>query len=240
MSEVSAPIPVDEWLRTFVPLGTYSADAWSPAGAGVLVVDLPVVWLVTSKELVRGIQGPVAAFLEHGPPPGGGEPGATILDLSEGHQKSGMGWIEDPALDLAVSLFPLSPTWKVKAFAQQQCIPCAELPRLAPVVSAGCPYGTIGAERPRPFMFEGSVANTSGPLIHTTAPLLPQNAGAPLFLPGPEAFRLAGVLTRTLLIPESDPRVPPVRLAEAIGMEPVWNLVRGEEARALRKRVVES
>lgn len=224
-------VPVDEWLKTFVPLGTYTEDAWSPAGAGVLVVDLPVVWLVTSKRLVRSMSGPVAAFLEH-------DEGATILDLSEGHAKSGMDWIEHEELDLIISLFPMSPAWKIKAFTQQQCVPSADLSQLQPLVSAGCPYGTIEVERPRPFMFEGSIANLSRPLIHTTAPLLPQNAGAPLFLPGVEAFKLAGVLSRTLLVPEGDPRVPPVRLAEAVGMEPVWDLVRGEKARALRKVVV--
>lgn len=223
-------VPVSEWLKTFVPLGTYSEDAWAPAGAGVLIVDLPVVWLVTSKRMVHSLEGPVAAFLEHGE-------GATILDLSEGHAKSGLEWIEHEELDLIVSLFPTSPAWKIKAFAQQQCVPSAELSQLLPVVSAGCPYGTIEVERPRPFMLEGSIANLDRPLIHTTAPLLPRNAGAPLFLPGPEAFRLAGVLSRTLLVPEGDPRVPPIRLAEAIGMEPVWDLVRGERARAQRKAV---
>ena len=38
----------------------------------------------------------------------------------------------------------------------------------------------------------------------------------------------------------SDPRVPPVRLSEAVGMEAVWELVRGEEALAQRKRAVEN
>ena len=68
------------------------------------------------------------------------------------------------------------------------------------------------------------------------------NVGAPLILGSGlgGTIQLAGILTRTLLVPEADPRVPAVRLSEAVGMESVWSLVRGEEAQAQRKRAMET
>lgn len=228
-------VPISEWLSTFVPLGTYSDDAWSPVGAGVLIVDLPVVWLVTSKALVESLKGaPAAAFISHAE-------GATILDLSEGHAKSGLGWIEHEELDLVASLFPMSPAWNIKAFTQQQCVPIEQLTELMPVASLGCPYGAVPGERPQPFLLAGAIASLNAPLIHSTAPLLPKNVGGPLVQGAAgDTIRLAGVMTRTLFISDADPRIPPIRITEAVGMEAVWDLVRGDEARAQRKKVVET
>lgn len=228
-------IPVSEWSGAFVPLGTYSEEAWSPRGAGVLIVDLPVVWLVTSKSLVRDLgEEALAAFLSHGE-------GGTILDLSESHAKSGLGWIEHGEQDVIASVFPMNPAWGIKAFSQQQCAPVEELRPLLPVCSLGCPYGLLPVARPEPFLLTGSIGRLRDSLIYSTAPLLANNVGGPLVLAsglgGP--VKLIGVLTASHLAPEADPRVPPVRVSEAVGMNAVWDLVRGEQALAQRKRVSE-
>lgn len=230
-----AIVQISEWLRAFVPLGTYGEQAWTPVGAGVLIVDLPVVWLVTSKSMVRAAgEAPLAAFLKAGA-------GSTILDLNESHAASGLSWLEHPALDLAVTLFPINPAWELKAFSQQQCAPAEELRPLLPVCSLGCPYGTLEAQAPEPLLFAGALAKVGAPLLHSTAPMLPLNAGAPLILASGVggAIQLAGILTRTLLVPEPDPRVPPLRFSEAIAMEAVWDFVRDEAALAQRQLAVE-
>lgn len=233
-SEASAAaVSVSELLSAFVPLGTYSEQAWSPSGAGVLIVDLPVVWLVTAKSLVAAAgEAPLAAFLAHGE-------GGTVLDLQESHAASGLGWILHPDLDLCATLFPLNPAWEVKAFSQQQCAPAGELHPLLPVSSLGCPYGMLPAGRPEPCVLSGSISLVKEPHLYSSAPLLPQNRGAPLILGSALGgkIQLAGVLTRTLLVPERDGRIPPVRLSEAVGMEKVWELVRGPEALAQREKV---
>lgn len=231
----NAEVPVSEWLNAFVPLGSYGDESWSPAGAGVLIVDLPVVWLVTSKSLVQQAaeqQAPLAAFLSR-------EEGGAILDLGESQAASGLGWIEHEDLDLAATLFPVNPAWKIKAFAQQQCAPAAELHALLPVCSLVCPYGLAPTERPQPFVLTGTISHVSGPLLYTSAPLLAQNRGAPLVLGSGLGgkIQLAGILTQSLLVPEPDPRVPPVRLSVAVGMEEVWSLVRGPAAVAQRAQV---
>ena len=231
----SAVVPISEWLSAFIPLGTYGEQAWTPVGAGVLIVDLPVVWLVTAKSIVHGAGAtPLAAFLKAGE-------GSAILDLSESHTASGLSWLEHASLDLAATLFPINPAWEVKAFSQQQCAPAEELRPLLPVCSLGCPYGTIASPRPAPILLAGALAQVAAPHLHATAPLLPLNQGAPLILASGVggAIQLAGILTRTLIVPEPDPRVPPVRLSEAVAMEAVWDLVRGEAALAQRKRAVE-
>lgn len=229
-------LPIREWLSAFVPLGTYSEQAWEPAGAGVLIVDLPVIWLVTAKSLIKSAgDAALAAFLPYGP-------GGTILDFRESHAESGLSWIEHPELDLCASLFPLSPAWDLKAFPQEHCAPSPDLSPLSAVCSIGCAYGLIPTERPEPFLFGGSLVGLQSPHVYSSAPLLALNVGAPLIqvssLTGGSP-RLAGILTRTMATPCSDPRVSPVALSEAVGMEAVWELVRGEQALAQRKYVAE-
>jgi hypothetical protein len=226
-------LPVADILNAFVPLGTYGEEAWSPAGAGVLIVDRPMVWLITAKTLVESAgETPLAAFLAHGP-------GGTILDIRDSHQNSGLSWIWHRELDLCATLFPLSPAWGLKAFTQKQCAPREDLGPLVPVTSIGVPYGLLPAERPEPVLLSGSLATLQGSHLYSSAPLLAQNSGSPLLCMGSEGALLAGIQTRTLAAARSNPRVPPVVLSEAVCMDAVWDLVRGEQALAQRKHVAE-
>ena len=227
-------VPVSEWLSAFVPLGRCGEESWSPAGAGVLIVDSPVIWIVTAKSLVRAAgDQPIAAFLCHGE-------GGSIVDLTESQSHHDLHWIEHTDLDIAASMFPVNPDWELKAFSQQQCVPAEELRPLLPVCSVGCPYESMPAARPEPFLLVGALAHLSGALLHSTAPLLAANVGGPLILAsgtgGP--VKLAGILTRALLAPQADSRLAPQQLSEAVCMEAVWELVRGEDALAQRKLAV--
>lgn len=232
---MNQPAPT-EWLRSFVPLGWARGDAWTPLGGGVLVLDLPFVWLVTAAAVVQKAgERPLLAWLP-------GRPRPQLLDLTQSLQTLGIGWIQHAQEDLAATLLPLDPKFDVRAFGPSQCTRIAEVPFLQPVVTLGALYSPEipSAGQPALAMLDGLVARAdeASRRLYTTATLLPRNQGAPLLLAsahgGPAT--LAGILTGNVTLPEADPRELPTRLGCAIAIDAALELLTGAAANQLRQR----
>lgn len=232
---MNQPAPT-EWLRSFVPLGWARGDAWTPLGGGVLVLDLPFVWLVTAAAVVQKAgERHLLAWL-----PGRTRP--QLLDLTQSLQTLGLGWIQHAQEDLAATLLPIDPKFDVRAFGPGQCTRIAEVPFLQPVVTLGALYSPEipSAGQPALAMLDGLVARADEGTrrLYTTATLLPRNQGAPLLLAsahgGPAT--LAGILTGNVTLPEADPRELPTRLGCAIAIDAALELLAGDAANQLRQR----
>ena len=85
-----------ELQQAYVPLGTFSDNTWQGLGAGVLLVDLPVAWLVTTRRVLEEAgDRPLAmrAASQSGQ--------VTLVDLSRAQREVGIEWLKHPDLDLA-------------------------------------------------------------------------------------------------------------------------------------------
>jgi hypothetical protein len=223
-----------DWLRAFLPLGTLRGDAWRPLGAAVLLVDMPVVWLVTAASVVDQFAGdPAMAWVPR-------NEGSGLLNLSRVHEQFGLAWIRHPSQDLAATLLPVDSSFDIRAFSAAQCTRLSDLQPMQPIVAVGCLYGGefANSPSPAPAVLDGIVSrkDPQSQRIFTTAPLLPRNTGAPLLLASPYggAVTLAGIQVGNVLIGEVDPRVMPVRLGVSIGIDAALELIRSEAAGAQR------
>ena len=224
----------DDWLNAFVPLGALDGQQWTSCGAGVLLLDNPLVWLFTTKTVVAATGSlPLAAWVPD-------DQDGTIVDLTTDRSPE-TGWLAHPTADLIACLFPVDPKWRVKAFVEARCFPTEDLQPLLPVASMGCAYGlTPLTSRPRPLVLSGNVASCVDGVVITTAPLLPRNSGAPLLVPLPPqaggGVALAGISTATLSVPESvQSTAPPVRLTSAVPISAALGLIRSNQGKAQRK-----
>lgn len=220
--------------RVYIPLGTHADGTWTLLGGGVLVIDQPLAWLVTVKSLLeRARDRSVAALV------GTGEQG-TLVDLSDIQAAAGLGWIEHERLDLAACLFPVQGDWGVKGFNESQCAATDLLLPPAPTCALGAPPQT-GAGRPTPIVVGGLLSDVRADgMLLTTAPLLPLSQGAPLVLNtglGTPPL-LAGVLTHTVLLPDPDPRIPPLRMAEAVSVREILGLIRSAAGKEQRTKAL--
>ncbi len=218
--------------RLCVPLGHEVEEAWAPLGAGVLLFDAPHVWLATTRSVVAAAAGTsIVAWVSEAD-------GGTTVDLTSGLEEAGLSWVEHDRMDLAISLFPMDPSWGLKAFAEARCIGADDLQPLLTVFSVCCPYGGVPFETPTPLTLSGAVSRIEkdARTLYSTAPLLPLNAGAPLLaIPKTKGnVYLAGTLTNSALIPEPIPSIPPVRISVAITAEAIWELIRSDAAQAQR------
>lgn len=232
-------IPPEEWLSAFVPLGLTRDEAWSPAGAGTLLIDPPVLWLLTAKSLVESAgEERIAGLVRR-------EDGATLVDLTTGRRGSELDWLPHPEHDLAAIVFPVDASWKLKAFAEQRCFPSRDLQPLQPAATVGCPYGLGADTEPFPVVLSGAIAAVEPNRVQVlaTAPLLPRNAGAPLLIPLPSqaggGVALAGITTATLCVPEShQSNAPPVRITKAVAVSQALALIRSDGGKAMREAAV--
>lgn len=233
----------DAWRLACVPLGAVRAEgAWAPLGAGVLFVDAPVLWLLTTRSVVEGAQGaPVGAWV---PTTDGAH---AVVDLSTGRRGTPLDWVLHPERDLAATVFPIGARLVLKAFSEAQTLPDELLAPLLPVAVAAFAHGLGPAgQRPAPLAFAGALAGApgegdpAGRVLLATAPLPPRNAGAPLLaqLP-PQAgggVALAGIATHATALPEPPTSLlPPVRLTVALPVAAALSLVRGEAGKAARQ-----
>ena len=228
-----------DWLQSFVPVGVLTEESWNPAGAGFLFVDMPVVWLVTATAVVERVEqsgGRAGCWIRRSPE------GVTMVDVSTAHQQSGTRWIHGER-GISIGLFPTDPNFRIKAFAAQQCSRLAELKPLMPVVSLGGLFSRDSAHlvSPDPMALDGIVSrvDTERGLVFTTAPMLPRNQGAPLFLASPYSgsVTMAGILTDNVLESDVDPRIPPVRIGVATPVDAVLELVARPDAQQQRHAV---
>jgi len=224
---------VSDVLAAVAPLGAIDAEGdWTPLAAGVLleVDDLP--WLVTAAAALEAAEGqPLGVWI-----PAAG----LVVDLAGASRRAaGLDWLPDPAGALAAVPFPVADDWGLEPLGADRCLPAEALAAGLAVLAAGVPYPLAEAGPPPPLLLPGAVAGPDGAGgRYVTAPLLSDNTGAPLFAapPGAAALALAGVLTGTVLLPES-PGIPPVRLATATPIAVARALLASEPARALAARV---
>lgn len=228
-----------DWLNAFLALGTVRNDAWDPRGGGVLILDRPIVWLVTAREIVEKLgEEELATWIPN-------EQGGGLLNLTQAQRQAGVGWVHHP-VGLSATMLPLDPSFRIKAFAETQCTRVRELQPLQPAASLGRLYGPDidPQETTTPAVLDGiiSSANAKTGTIFTTAPMLPRNAGAPLLLASPYGGQvtLAGILLGNTMINEPDPRVLPVRLGRAICVDAALELIRGKDATEQRRRIAEA
>lgn len=227
----------DEWRQAFVPLGTARGDVWTPLGAGVLLVDNPVVWLVTARAVLDAAgASPIVGWVETV------DGGNALVDLSTG-RTADLAWLRHPERDLAACVFPIGTTWRIKAFNEARTLQEADLQPLLTTCVVGSPYG-IGApgQRPTALALEGALAGVdlAARTIVTSAPLLPRNGGAPLLVPLPPqaggGVVLAGIATHSVAVPEAvQSTLAPVRLTIAAPIALAFELIRSAPGKAARK-----
>lgn len=229
-----------EWVKAFVALGSVSNESWVPQGAGVLVMDPPLIWLVTLRSVVESFDGRSChAWVAR-------KTDSCLIDLSQAQMNFELAWISHSRFDVAATLFPADPTFDIRAFSSKQCVHAADLPIMQQVFSVGCMYNSDIANPGYPVAaaFDGivSLVDAANRSVYTTALMFPRNLGGPL-LAAPQyggAFSLAGIMTATVMLGEQDPRALPVRMSRALAMEAVWDLLRSEAAMAQRNRVLDA
>lgn len=238
MSDAPPLLTPDDWLGAFVPLGVARDRSWLPLGAGVLLVDAPVVWLLTARSVLTAAGDQrLAAFVSE-------QRGGLVLDLTTGRRGSPLDWLIDEEHDLAACLVPVDPAWGTKAFSEARCAPTEQLQPGTPVQALSCVYGVPGvSERTAPLLLTGVVARRDPARLVTTVPLPPHNAGAPLLLPLPVQLgggvALLGLLTRGVAVPEVG-AAPPLRLSLAVPISAALSLVRSEPGKAQRRLALTS
>lgn len=228
--------PESDWQSAFLPIGVTVGNSWEPLGGGVLLLDSPLVWLVTAREVVANAGDQhITTWVPHQERP-------MLLDLTDSQHRSQVAWVHHPA-GISASLFPLDPAFTVRAFAESQCTRVRNIQPLQPAASIGRMYGPDAPQGPDavPAVCDGSISSVdpqSG-RIYSTAPLLPNNIGSPLLLASPYGGQvsLAGIQLRSVLLPENDPRMMPVRLSHALCVDAALELVRGEAAQEQRSRL---
>lgn len=232
-----------EWLGAFVPLGLSKGEArsWSPIGAGVLLIDTPILWLVTARSLLQRAEEakqPLSAFVSE-------DQGGTVLDLVSGRRGTPLDWLIDEASGLAVCLFPVDRRWPLKAFPDERCAGFEQLVPAMPVLTVGAVYGGIAqGERPLPLVLTGSVARVEAQRLICAAPLPPQNVGAPVMVPvaaeSGGGVAVAGVVTAAASVP-AEPGAPgnSLRLIAAAPIGAALSLIRSDAGDAQRRFAIE-
>jgi hypothetical protein len=236
----------DDWRHAFVPLGVSRAEGWQPVGAGVLLVDSPIVWLVTARSVLEAAGGsPIVAWVGTSSAEKG--EGHAFADLTTG-RTGDLAWLRHPERDLAACVFPIGPTWRVKAFSEARTLLEPDLQPLLPACVVGTAWG-LGApgQRPVPLALDGTLAgiDPGARTIITTAPLLPRNAGGPLLVQLPAqaggGVALAGIATHSVTVSEGvQSTLPPVRLTIAAPIALAFELIRSAPGKAARKAALAS
>lgn len=226
----------EEWLGALVPLGVSPQEnVWRPLGAGVLLIDPPVVWLITAAALLDAAgDTTLAAFVTS-------QGGGTGLDLTTGRRGTPLDWLRHERLDLAACLFPINPAWGIKAFPEARCLAAEQVTAGLPLQVAAYAYGTSElGPRPAPLLLPGQVARRDASSFLTTAPLLPHNLGAPLVTPFPGGgVALVGIQVRRVAVPDLTGPLPALHLSQALPISEGLALIRSEAGRAQRRLALE-
>ena len=243
-----------EWLNAFVPIGVMrSQNDWLPLGAGALFHDPPVVWLITANHIVERAKGEGMTLLVTR-----AKGGPTPVKIREIQQKHGYGWHSDEMHDIAATLMPLSPDWRIKAIGEDMCIKWADLVPSMPCFTVGCPYGVTGfdPQRATPLVLDGIISglNPDSGQIYTSVPTFPGNSGGPIIVRrdpfdpgggltvGRPVLLLAGIIRQFGLVPPLDSSgevsLPPLHLGVGASIEAAIALVRSPSAREERERVL--
>jgi hypothetical protein len=234
-----------EWLKTFAPFGIIQPSGqWLPTGACVFVDYGGVAWCITAGHIFgRAVDTPVGCLV-----PIDGQ--LTVVALSDVYQKmSGIGWILEPASDLAVGPMPMQPGMDIHSIGFDRCLQLQDVHPSMPCVIAGQTYGLPGidAVKPTPILLDGIIAGIDLPTqrVFLSVPMFPGNNGGPIIAYlaplqagdstqlGVSAAFLAGIVTETLVIPRQHTDViaqTPMHLGSGASIDAVKNLLFGAEA----------
>lgn len=222
-----------DWTRASVALGIADDERWTPFGQAILIVQRPLVWLVTLESaLPADAEAPVSAWVSPGNQ-------GTLFDLSDLHEHTPISWIRGNGW--AATLCPVKPEWGTKAFNQEQSVMEHEqLPLLAPCTSGQYVYGA-GLPLPtgpsQPYLLPGVVSAAGPGGLFTTLPLQPRNLGAPacvVVTTGKEPeVRLLG------LIEAAHPQAPPSQTLTVVRpISGAFALLSSEAATAQRELIL--
>ena len=221
-----------EWLSAFVRIGVLSSQAdWSPIGAGVLLHDPPVVWLITAAHVVK-----TARDQEIAPLVTQQKGGLAVVRIREIQEQHGYRWHFDKKL----------------------CINADDLIPSMQCYTVGCPYGVRGfdSQRATPLVLDGVIAGIDAGFgtVYTSVPTFPGNSGGPIivrrdpFHPsgglvvGQPVMLLAGIILQASVVsaPESSDSVslPPLHLGIGVSIDIALNLIRSEAAQQGKANVL--
>lgn len=238
-----------EWLSTFVPIG-HMADGqtWHASGAGVLLSHEGMIWLSTAAHVVTSIPDrravPIVTRTD----------GAIeAVALSEIHRSTGTGWFADETHDVAVSAFPISEHYSIKALPKDLCQPLPEALPSMMCFTLGCPYGMTGfGKRPEPMVQLGVISGSKedNRTLYFTAPTFRGNSGGPLITirwpfnaagnvmtVGQSPLMLAGIVIQHASVEPEEADQPPIRLGVAASIDAVWALLESDRCRAEIQRL---
>ena len=243
-----------DWLSAFVPIGILrSPTDWTPIGAGVLLHDPPVIWLITAGHVVK-----TAKDHDIAPLVTRREGGLVVVNLREIQGKNAYGWHFDEKRDMAATLMPLSNDWLVKAVDEKLCIKANEIIPSMQCYTVGCPYGVRGfdPQRSTPLVLDGVIAgiDTGSGIIYTSVPTFPGNSGGPIIVRrdpfdasgrltvGQPVVLLAGVILEASVVSaptRSAPgTLPPLHLGIGMSIEAALSLIKSPNLQRERDNVL--
>lgn len=234
-----------EWLKAFVPLGVLDgAQTLTMVGAGSLLAEPPVIWLVTAAHVIQQAAGrPIAAVVSTA------EQQPFLVDLTQEYRRHGLTWHPDVENDVAVGLMPQNESWAIRAIPREFCFPFGDMVPSLPCYSMGCPYGVLNGAIP--LVMDGIIAGVDSKRrrVFTSAPTFPGNSGGPLLIArlpynraggltvGSQVLHLAGVMVEVFLVPDPQGLRSPLHLGLAVSIDVVHDLLQSSEVRAEYDRI---
>lgn len=234
-----------DWLKTFAPFGLVpQPNRWQPTGACVFISHEEVIWCVTAAHVLTSAAGQSFGCMVtiNGKP--------IVLQLTESYkQMPGIGWIFDHSSDLAAGPMPMPAGIDIRSIGFDRCLEQKDLIPSMRCLTAGQPYGLPGVDpnSPTPLILDGVIAGLDAAQrrVFVSVPTFPGNSGGPII-----AFRtpwntgggmtvglptvfLAGVVTRTVVIPNSQPDksvIPPLHLGMGATIDAVKALLTSADA----------
>lgn len=218
----------------------------------MFIFDEPYIWYVTAEHILKESH-KVYVYVNHQ------KTNRYLVDISSLHKQHGIEWVIDEKQDLAATLFPSDPDFKIKAISFPTFLKSEELIPSMTCYSVGCPYGLAGFDMNNitPCVLDGIVSgiDTIHNRIYVTVPTFPGNSGGPLFVwkepikPNGDAkfseqiLYFGGIISEYALVGngisgenyQSSP--PSMHLGVVIPAESISNLLQSEQAVIQKKHI---